>query len=97
MDEFIPLPQETATRHHRVGEFGSIEVHIFDPYSIALSKLASGFDTDIQDVLFLLERGTIDLDILAEFVEDALPVAWDYDIDPVEMQNYLNVVKKQYQ
>jgi len=96
-NEFIPLPSASETRHHHVGKFGNIDVYVFDPYSIALSKLARGFDTDIQDTLFLLERGIVDLDTLATFVKNAIPVAWDYDIDPVEMEKYLNVVKQLFQ
>ena len=93
IDEFIPLPPESENRHHPAGQFGSIKVFVFDPYSIALSKLARGFDTDIQDVLFLLEHEFVELDILIAFVEAALPMAWDYDIDPDEMKRYLDLVK----
>ena len=73
-----------------------IEVFIYDPYSIALSKLARGFDADIHDVLFLLQTGIIEIDILSKFVEDSLPMAWDYDIDPNKLGNYLEVVKNLY-
>ena len=93
IDEFIPLPSNATARHHNVEKFGSIEVYIFDPYSIALSKLARGFDTDIQDVLFLLRRGIIEIGILTQFVEEAIPAAWDYDIDPNELRTHLDVVK----
>jgi len=94
--EFIPLPPNTTARHQHVEKFGSIEVFIFDPYSIALSKLARGFETDIQDVLFLLQHNIIKLDILTKFVENVIPVAWDYDIDPHDMETYLDVVKNLY-
>ncbi len=92
--EFIPLPENAEIRHRHVGKFGEIDVYIFDPYSIALSKLARGFDTDIQDVIFLLERDIIRIDTLSIFVKDMLPIAWDYDIDPVEMQKYLEIVRQ---
>jgi hypothetical protein len=94
IDKFIPLPSNATARHHNVEKFGRIEVFIFDPYSIALSKLARGFDTDIQDVLFLLRRGIIEIGILTQFVEEAIPAAWDYDIDPNELRTHLGVVKK---
>ena len=94
--EFIPLPLNAAARHHHVEKFGSIEVFIFDPYSIALSKLSRGFDTDIQDVLFLLQRGIITIDILTKFTEEVIPVAWEYDIDPDELKTHLDVVKNLY-
>jgi hypothetical protein len=46
------LPDGAEQRHYKVGQYGSIEVYTYDPYSIALSKIARGFETDIQDVLF---------------------------------------------
>ncbi|MCJ7657866.1 MAG: DUF6036 family nucleotidyltransferase [Anaerolineales bacterium] len=97
IDEFIPLPPNNTERHQNVEKFGRIEVYIYDPYSIALSKLARGFDTDIQDVLFLLQNGIIKLDTLTKFVQNAIPLAWDYDIDPNELKTFLDVVRKLYQ
>jgi hypothetical protein len=94
IDEFIPLPPAASTRHYTVGNFGSISVYVYDPYSIALSKIARGFETDIQDVLFLLRQGFIDLDILSQYVEGILPVAWDFDIDPNAMKNPFRVVRQ---
>jgi predicted nucleotidyltransferase len=96
IESFIPLPSDTISRHRKLGNFGSIEVSIFDPYSIALSKVARGFETDIQDVLFLLQNQIIEIEKLTKFVEDTIPLAWDYDIDPGELRNHLEVVKKLY-
>jgi hypothetical protein len=94
IDEFIPLPPATSTRHQSIGKFGSISVFVYDPYSIALSKIARGFETDIQDVGYLLKQGTIDMTTLTGFVEQTLPEAWDYDIDPNEMRDHFHVVKQ---
>jgi hypothetical protein len=94
IDEFIPLPPAASTRHQSVGNFGNISVYVYDPYSIALSKIARGFETDIQDVLFLLHQGLIDLDKLSQYVEESLPVAWNYDIDPNEMKDHFRAVKQ---
>ena len=94
IDEFIPLPPAASTRHQSVGNFGNISVYVYDPYSIALSKIARGFETDIQDVLFLLHQGFIDLDKLSQYVEGSLQVAWDFDINPNEMKSHLKVVKQ---
>ena len=52
------------------------------------------FETDIQDVLFLLHQGLIDLDKLSRYVKESIPTAWDYDIDPNEMKDHLCVVKQ---
>ena len=94
IDEFIPLPPAASTRHQSVGKIGNISVFVYDPYSIALSKIARGFETDIQDVVYLLQQGTIEMDTLTGFVEQALPEAWDYDIDPNEMKDHFHVVKQ---
>jgi len=42
--EFIPLPPEAETRRRFIGRFGQIDVYLYDLYTIALSKIARGFD-----------------------------------------------------
>ncbi|MBI3169256.1 MAG: hypothetical protein HYZ22_12305 [Chloroflexi bacterium] len=54
IDRFIPLPEGNEQRGIRIGQFGNVTTYIFDPYSIALSKIDRGFDTDIEDVIFLI-------------------------------------------
>jgi|APSaa5957512622_1039677.scaffolds.fasta_scaffold130813_1 hypothetical protein len=93
IEEFIPLPDGAEQRHHKVGQYGSIEVYTYDPYSIALSKLARGFETDIQDVLFLINGGWIEIAKLEQMVEASLPMAWEFDIDPSDLKMYLDAVK----
>ena len=44
-------------------------------------------------MLFLLTQNIIDMDILDRFVENALPIAWDYDIDPAEFEKCLGCEK----
>lgn len=94
IEEFIPLPVEAATRHKVVDQFGDLKVFVFDPYTIAISKLARGLDTDIQDVLFLLQNKFVELNRLILFVENAMPAAWEFDIDPKEMKTHLDIVKR---
>ncbi|MEZ4644854.1 MAG: hypothetical protein R3E31_19340 [Chloroflexota bacterium] len=65
------------------------------PYTIALSKLARGFEADLQDVLFLLRQRIIVLDELTRYVEIALPQAWDFDINPADLSLYFDEVKRQ--
>lgn len=96
IDEFVPLPNNSAQRHRPVGQFGSLMVYVYDPYTIALSKLARGFETDLQDVLFLLRREIIDMDTLGGYVEAALPQAWEYDIDPADLRLYWAEVRRQF-
>ncbi len=85
IEDFMPVPADASLRHQFIGQFGPIEVYIFDPYTIALSKLARGLETDIQDVLFLLENELIELEQLVILVEEAIPIAWEYDVDPDDL------------
>lgn len=94
IEEFVPLPDGTSARHQFVGRFGALDVYIFDPYTIALSKVARGLETDLQDVTFLLGKHIINLEKLADCVIGAMPQAWYFDIDPAEMQQHLATVRK---
>ncbi|RMD61235.1 hypothetical protein D6833_08525 [Candidatus Parcubacteria bacterium] len=96
LEEFVPIPDDASRRHRFIGRFGSVEVYVYDPYTIALSKLARGLETDIQDILFLLEKGLIEIAQLEFFVEKATPVAWKYDVDPADLRRYMNEVRRLY-
>jgi len=96
IEEFVPVPADAFQRHQFVEKFGNISLFIYDPYTIALSKLARGLETDIQDVLFLLENKTIEMHKLERIVEDAIPAAWEKDVDPNDLKAYLTEVKKHY-
>ncbi|MCP5093971.1 MAG: hypothetical protein GY943_00300, partial [Chloroflexi bacterium] len=95
IEEFVPLPADSDQRHQFIEKFGNLAVYIYDPYTIALSKLSRGFETDLQDVLFLLRQKIIELSELTRYVEAALPQAWDFDIDPKELRLYFNEVRRQ--
>ncbi len=71
--EFVPLPPLAHERHRLVGQFGLLEVYLFDPYSIALSKIARGFESDLEDVLFLLRTDTIEFAALEQHFRAILP------------------------
>lgn len=92
--EFIPLPRGADQRHKRIGRFGQLEVYVFDPYSIALSKVARGFETDLEDVVFLLRRKLITLKELETMVQAALPRAQEFDIDPHEFRQNWETLQK---
>jgi hypothetical protein len=59
-----------------------------------LSKVARGFETDLEDVVFLLRQNVINLEQLEDYVTAALPQAWDFDIEPADMQQHLAAVCK---
>lgn len=96
IEEFVPIPTAFHTRNIRVGRFGTIDVYILDPYTIALSKLDRGLDTDIEDVLFLLHHDFITLAELESVIDDALERAQGFDIIPDEIRQHLEVVRSQF-
>jgi hypothetical protein len=93
-DEFIPLPEGASKRHHQVGQFGGLAVYVFDLYSIALSKVARGFEADLEDVLFLLRQNLITLEQLEKYVEAALSQAWAFDVDPAEFRQHFVEIRR---
>lgn len=82
LDRFIPLPKGSAERVIRIGQFGNLEIYVADPYSIALSKLDRGFDTDLGDIVFLVQSGRVDFDRFKQMLQEALPHAGKYDFHP---------------
>jgi hypothetical protein len=93
--EFISLPPNVEERHRYLGRYGQVDVYIFDLYSIALSKIARGFESDLEDVEFLLGQNLIVWDDLEEYFKSILPRAKNADIDPKEFEEYFNTLKKQ--
>ncbi len=93
LDEFIPLPSGTENRHILFGEFGQLRVFIFDLYSIALSKIARGFDADLEDVQFLLKNGLIEFNELEHLFDEILPESASADIDSREFQAFFEEIR----
>lgn len=94
LGEFIPLPAEAETRRRFVGRYGRLDVYIFDLYSIALSKIARGFESDLEDVEFLLAKKLILWDALETHFQSVLPQATSADIIPSEFVEYFETLKK---
>jgi hypothetical protein len=92
--EFIPLPPNPESRRLLFGRYGQLDVYIFDLYSIALSKIARGFESDLEDVQFLLNQNLIVLGELEGYFQIILPDAPRADIDPQEFQAYFDELKK---
>ena len=95
--EFVPLPPLVHERHRLIGRFGLLEVYLFDPYSIALSKVARGFEADLEDVLFLLCSGRIDWHQLERHFQTILPEVSRTDIDPREFRAYFEELRRRRQ
>jgi hypothetical protein len=92
--EFIPLPPDSESRRRFIGHYGRLEVYIFDLYSIALSKIARGFESDLEDVQFLLNQNLIALHELEGYFQTILPNIRRADIDPKEFQAYFDELKR---
>jgi hypothetical protein len=59
-----------------------LEIYVADPYSISLSKLDRGLDTDFEDIIFLIQKNLVSLSELEHITRDALPRAREYDLHP---------------
>ena len=95
--EFIPLPPGAEARRRFVGKFGQVEVYIFDLYSIALSKIARGFEPDLEDVEFMLKENLISWEELETDYRSILPEAHTADINPKEFKIYFATLKQRIQ
>jgi len=93
LERFIPLPAGSQDRAVPIGQFGNLEVYVADPYSIALSKLDRGFDTDIDDIIFLIQHGYVKLEELQHVMQEALPCAREFDMDAAGMVAHLQIVR----
>jgi hypothetical protein len=93
LDEFVPLPAGAYARRQLVGRFGGVEAYIFDPYTIALSKIARGFETDLDDVLFMIDEGMIEFAELECLFDEVLPRSAEADIIPQEFQEYFEELR----
>jgi hypothetical protein len=94
LDQFIPLPDGAEGRSWLIGNFGSISVYVFDPYSIALSKIDRGSKIDLQDVIFLIHQKLITFERLEQIVQDAFSYAKEFSMNPLEMREHLDIVRQ---
>jgi hypothetical protein len=92
LERFIPLPEGSEERSIRIGQFANLEVFVADPYSIALSKLDRGFDTDLADIVFLIQEKFVILDELEQITRKALSHASKFDFNP-EILSHLQELK----
>jgi hypothetical protein len=97
LDEFVPFPSGAYDRRQLIGRFGGIEAYIFDPYTIALSKIARGFEADLEDVLFMFGEGLIEFPELERLFEQVLPRSAEADIIPQEFQEYFEELRRRFE
>ena len=65
-----------------------------DLYSIALSKIARGFESDLEDVEFMLKENLISWEELEADYQSILPEAHNADINPKEFKIYFATLKQ---
>ncbi len=68
----LPLPEGYADRAEFAEKFNLLSVYHFDPYSIALTKLARFQTRDVADVSGMLNAGLIDCTSLHHHFESVL-------------------------
>ncbi len=93
IERFIPLPDGSEERTIRIGQFGNLEVFVADPYCIALSKLDRGFDTDFDDLVFLVQKNIVEFQLLERITEISLSRAREFDMNPTEVLAHLRELK----
>jgi hypothetical protein len=59
-----------------------------------LSKVARGFETDLEDVVFLLRRKLVTFKELEAMVQATLPQAQAFDINPQEFRQNWEALRK---
>ena len=81
--DFIPELPSWRERSPLVFRDGNVDVHHFDLYSQALSKIERGFVHDLADVEAMLDRGLVKRDLLSELYDTIEPQLYRYPaIDP---------------
>ena len=91
--DFIPELPGWRERSPLVFREGRVEVHNFDLYSQALSKIERGFDQDLDDVQKMMASGLVELARLRKLYEAIEPELDRYPaIDPSAFRQKLDAV-----
>lgn len=81
--DFIPELPGWRERSPLLFRDGNVDVHHFDPYSQALSKIERGFTQDREDVQELIKRGLVEPARVRELFDAIEPELFRYPaIDP---------------
>lgn len=82
LKRFVPLPAGNEKRNIPITHFENLEVYVADPYSIALSKVDRGLDSDFEDIIFLIENNHINLKEFESVVNKSISQAGKFDLHP---------------
>lgn len=91
--DFIPELPGWRDRSPFVFREGDVEIHHFDFYSQALSKIERGFSQDLDDVSRMLNSGLVEPSRLRELYEAIEPDLYKYPaIDPAAFRRKVSAV-----
>ncbi|HWH44319.1 MAG TPA: hypothetical protein VNT32_06280 [Thermoleophilaceae bacterium] len=76
--DFIPELPGWRDRSPFLFREGALDVHHFDPYSQALSKVERGFGRDLEDVAEMVRRGMVLPSLAVELFEASVPALIRY-------------------
>jgi hypothetical protein len=89
--DFIPELPGWRDRSPHVLREGRVDVHHFDLYSQALSKIERGFEQDLSDVRWMIKGGLVEPARLRELFEAIEPELYRYPaIDPSAFRDKLD-------
>ncbi len=89
--DFIPELPGWRERSPHVFREGAVDVHHFDPYSQALSKIERGFEQDLADVRAMMARGLVEASRLRVLYAEIEPDLYRYPaIDPAAFRRKLH-------
>jgi hypothetical protein len=94
IERFIPLPEGNEQRKIHIGQFGNVNAYIIDPYSIALSKVDRGFETDLEDLIFLIRHNQINVEELDQIINKSLFHAGKFDFHPEILAHFEDLKKR---
>jgi hypothetical protein len=90
--DFIPELPGWRDRSPFVFREGDVDIHHFDFYSQALSKIERGFSQDVEDVHHMLESGRVEPARLQELYNAIEPELFRYPaIDPAAFRRKVSV------
>ena len=91
--DYIPELPNWRARSPFVFREGTVDVHHFDPYSQALSKVERCFEQDLADVRAMIATGLVDPQRLQELYEAIEPRLYRFPaIDPPAFRRKLDAV-----
>jgi Nucleotidyltransferase of unknown function (DUF6036) len=91
--DFIPELPGWRDRSPFVFREGNVDIHHFDFYSQALSKIERGFSQDLQDVASMLESGLVEPVRLRELYNAIEPELYRYPaVDPAAFRRKVAAV-----